>query len=206
METINMTNLTEQMNSKKELEETLENYDDYLQAQETICKSRLLPRNLQGQKDTLEQLGFKFYDYSPIKGMYSTIMPEGWSLVPTQNVLWTNIVDDNNLIRGLIYYNPIKGKSAVTLKNRYGIHTETTKTNTPKGLVVEKRVYFGEEGNMLHIAGYVGANMNEENAEEILKQVELFESVAKAYADKHYPNWEDVTLYWGTPKSKQYTR
>ena len=48
--------------------------------------------------------------------------------------------------------------------------------------------------------------MNDENAEEILAQEELFIPIAEAYAEKHYPHYDDVTLYWGAPKSKQYYR
>lgn len=202
METIN---ITEKVESKQELEEVIQNYDECLKAQETICRSRLIPKNMK-QQETFKELGFKFYEYSPIEDMYSAILPEGWNLVPTQNVLWTKILDDNDLTRGLIYYNPVKGTSSVSLRARYGIHTERTETETPNGLVVEKRVYFGDEENMLHIAGYVGANMNDENAEEILAQEELFIPIAEAYAEKHYPHYDDVTLYWGVPKSKQYYR
>jgi hypothetical protein len=197
---------------RREMQETQENeidaqrYEEYLRGQNLIQISKLIPKNMQNQKEIFEELGFRFYSFAPNEKMYSTILPEGWDLKPTQNVLWTKIVDDNGFTRGLIYYNAVKNTSSVSLRNRYGIHTQTTTTNTPEGIVVEKRVYFGDEENMLHIAGYVGANLNEENAEEKLAQSEMFKKVAKDYADRKYPGWEDVRLYWGTPKAKQYTR
>ena len=199
----------EMVNIKNEIKDNeidIQNYDEYLEGQNQVQRSKLIPKNMQGQEDIFSELGFKFYNYGLNDKMYCSILPEGWDLQPTQNVLWTKIIDDNGLTRGLIYYNAVKNTAAVSLKNRYGIYTQTTKTETPNGLVVEKRVYFGDEENMIHIAGYVGANMNEENAKEKLAQAEMFKDVAKAYADKKYPGWEDVRLYWGTPKSKQYTR
>jgi hypothetical protein len=161
---------------------------------------------MQGQEEIFKELGFKLYNYGPNDKMYSAILPDGWELEPTQNVLWTKIVDFNGRLRGLIYYNAVEDTASVSLKKRYGIYTQTTETETPAGLVVEKRVYFGEEDEMLHIVGYVGANMNEENAKEILDQAKYFEKLARDYANRKYPDWEDVRSYWGTSKAKQYIR
>lgn len=207
METINMREEAKLNEQLVQTPETIsQDYETYLAGQRLICRSRLLPKNMQNSREIYEELGFRLYDYIPDNSMYSAVLPEGWDFKPTSNVLWTEIVDDNKLVRGAIYYNAVKGTSSVALRHRYGIFTETTETETPNGLVVEKRVYFGEKDNMLHICGYVGANMNEENAKEILEQVSLFEKVAEDYANKHYPNYEDVRLYWGNQKSKQYTR
>jgi len=198
-------NLKDEM--KTELtREIINNYDQYYNGQQLLCRSRLFPKDMKGQEGIFRELGFSFSNYSPVDSMYSAVLPEGWNLVPTENVLWTRIIDENDNVRGLIYYNAVQNQAHASLKKRYGIYTKTDSTTIGDKEYLYKRVYFCEEDDEKHIVASIRICSDEPNVEEILDQLDSFESSAIEYANRKYPFWKDVRAYWGKPKSKQFIK
>lgn len=71
------------------------------QGQKDLIRSSYLPKEC--PRDELEALGFKFgEDHDDI--FINVEMPKGWSKRATDSAYWTDLIDNEGVVRGAIFY------------------------------------------------------------------------------------------------------
>ena len=154
----------------------------------------MVPKNMIPKKEEWEKLGFVFEDIGD-DVLYKATLPEGWNLVLTDNLMWVEIVDDNNLKRGSIFYKLTNHNmnAHMALECRYDIYSEYIDENQN-----EKEIYFGNPNEKLFVAGMFDYCDNDKR--DVVVKNYFFENqlkdLAKAYANEYYPNWHNVNAYW----------
>lgn len=170
------------------------------EGQRRVARDISLPREMTPSKEVWEKMGFVFYETKdPL--FYKAILPAGWKIVPTDNPMWSNIVDARGLIRAQIFYKAAfySRMAHMSLSVRYGIQTKSFPEEPEK---VE--IYFGNEKEVLFVAGSVSLPANptsEQITEYYATQDKLFKA-ARKFAEEHYPGWGDPMAYWDEEPAK----
>jgi len=74
------------------------------QGQLSMVASAMFPINIKGKSiKELEKIGFVFGD--PVDDLFQSCqLPQGWRIEPTDHSMWSNIVDGDGAVRGMIFY------------------------------------------------------------------------------------------------------
>ena len=170
-------------------------YEKYMRG---LVKNNMMPKRMSPGKKYWEKLGFAFEEVGD-DILYKASLPEGWHLEPTDDLMWVEIVDNNDLKRGFCYYkiNPHKRRASMSLECRYDVYSEFI---DDKNTV--KEVYFGNPEEKLFVAGQV--DYSEQDRRDLVATnyhyEEQLKSLARNYARAYYPNWQDINAYWDEEK------
>lgn len=168
------------------------------EGQQFAIKNNLLARNMHPSKEEYEKLGFKFYDIPGDDVLYKATLPTGWTLKATNNSMHINIVDNNGLTRGAMFYKSsfYDRKASMNLICRFKITD-----NYHRGSE-SFEIWFGNEQEKLFVAGQVHSNVtaSREERERNFALIEKLEAQAKEFADINYPDWKNVNAYWDLNK------
>lgn len=154
-----------------------------------------MPKTTDPNKSVFEELGFKFTEddnKKPDSILCLTLLPVGWSLRKTTDPTTCEILDENKRVRGITTYDVTNNTGYTKLNRRYQIHT--TDAVTKSGEKVRK-VYFGSREEVIFSSGSLLLGYYSQDVED--STVESFTKSAREYADEYYPDWCDVTAYWG---------
>lgn len=169
---------------------------------EKAIRQGLMPKMMHPAKEEWEKIGFVFKEIDDDL-MYSVTLPEGWSRRMTDHDMHSEIVDANGLVRGTMFYKAsfYDRKADMILLPRYKI---TYKEEDLGSDVYLRTVYFGNENEVIYVAGEVfghhDAEMNE--YQEIRRQTEELKTKAKVYALENYPDYDSEFAYWDLPVVK----
>ncbi len=85
--------------------------DQEKRGQEQLCESSQLPRKLNSfdRTDTAinvyEKMGIKVIDNSSGDDLFLDVeLPEGWEIRPTDHNMWSELYDNKNEKRGMMFY------------------------------------------------------------------------------------------------------
>ena len=171
------------------------------EGQRYAVNNALLARKMRPSREAWEKFGFEFIDDYEDEVLIEAKLPEGWSIRATDHSMWNEIVDANGYVRGNMFYKSsfYDRDAHMDLCRRYGIHSDYVDED-----YTTSEIYFGNRNEKIFVAGQVciprGLSAEERKAKSEEKD-RLFD-MAKEFADKYYPNWEDVNAYWDLDKNK----
>ena len=147
-------------------------------------------RKMRFETDDIEdwkKIGFKFDEtpYPAVDGLYATF-PEGWHYeyvyggVSYEEAI--RIFDEKGFYRAhfVIEHRRSRDIFHYIVRKRFYIYQDDVKDDVI--------VYFGERDNPLFIAGY--ANWEDDD------KIEELENMAKKFAEKNYPEYNNPAAYW----------
>ena len=150
-------------------------------------------------REEWEELGFVFNDIPGDDVLCNAILPEGWSMRTTEHSMQNEIMDENGMKRGSMFYKaaPYDRCAHMSLERRYKVclgHVGDDYSTS--------EVYFGNEKEKLFIAGQVHIPKDISHEEMLTKYYEMDElkDVAKNFGDENYPGWESALAYWENGK------
>lgn len=155
----------------------------------------MMAKDMKPSKEEWEKLGFSFIDVPGDKILCNAMLPEGWSMKATSHSMSIDIIDENGMRRGSMFYKgTLYDRNAnMSLLCRYAVCSNRIEDD---GITTE--IYFGNETEKLFVAGQTHVSMNmsyEERCAQYDKNNELV-SLAEQYGDRNYPNWRDIHAYW----------
>ena len=172
------------------------------EGQQEAIRRTLLARRMYPSQADWESLGFTFIDIPDDSVMYQAELPEGWSIEATSHQMHSNILDANGHKRGSMFYKAsfYDRNASMSLERRYNIHRRYL---DEEGRTFE--VYFGTETEAIFVAGKVVKPKNGTEAEidAAYKTAEQLQQFAVAWANEHYPDWENVHAYWDDTLTKK---
>lgn len=131
-----------------------------------------------------EKLGFEFgQDADDI--FINAKFPKGWRKKPTEHSMWSELLDDKERKRGMIFY-----KAAFYDRSAH-IHLEARFSYTAyesTGVKEQFAVVARDAGKSIETFGVWNSGEYDEKAK--------LERKALRWLTEHYPNWEDVSQYW----------
>lgn len=142
-----------------------------------------------------EQLGFVFANIPGDNVLCKAMLPEGWSMKDTDYSSFTDIIDENGMKRGSVFFiNKFDERKAyMSLEQRYRVCTSRIGDGSMR------EVYFGNDEERLFVAGQihesVGASRKKLSAQ--VEELKRLNALSKQFGDKNYPGWESVHSYWG---------
>lgn len=156
----------------------------------------IMPREMHPSREDFEELGFVFRDIPGDDVLCYASLPEGWSIKPTDQPMWSDLVDENGVSRGDMFYRNSRYDRDAHMKlwHRYGIRREVIGDET--------EIYFGNATEKLFVSGRITMDF-ERPQEEIQEQFNKFDELmmlTKKFADTVYPDWENVHAYWDDNK------
>lgn len=169
------------------------------EGQKEAIYNTMLAKRMDPSKEEWEQLGFIFEEIPGDNMLFKAKLPEGWSIKSTNHPLWSEIFDENNSLRGSMFYKAVSydRDAHMNLKTRYRIcyvHSEEDKSFL--------EVYFGNEEEKLFVAGKVKSPTESDDYDTYYAKRDELTKIAMKYADENYPNWRSVQAYWKKNKKK----
>ena len=71
-----------------------------------VMRQLSLPKKMKPERKIWEEIGFVFNDIPGDDIMYRATLPEGWNIRGTETPLWNEIIDENDMVRGSLFYTP----------------------------------------------------------------------------------------------------
>ncbi len=156
----------------------------------------IMPREMHPTKEAFEKLGFVFKDIPGDDVLCYGALPEGWSIRPTDQSTWHDIVDENGITRGDMFYRASSYDRDAHMKLfcRYRVRREIIDGET--------EIFFGNETEKLFVAGRVKIDFDasREEVESQFERTNMLIMKAQKFADENYPDWENVHAYWNDNK------
>jgi len=166
------------------------------QGQKDLIESDMLPKKCPREK--LERLGFEFGE--DIDDLFvSCKFPKGWKKVATDHSMGSNLVDNKDRVRGMIFYKAAfydkKADMRLTRRFRFTFepedafksdinYQERTKLSRFARVYDEDKIVFESEPY---------AHESLKNDWDLQKEAQ---QLANNWLQEHYPEWEDVLAYW----------
>ena len=178
------------MNGEQNVIENMEK-----EGQERAVANCMMAKEMEPSKKEWEQLGFRFIDIPDDDVLCKAVLPEGWSIRPTDHSMWSDIYDNNNLKRGSMFYKSsfYDRKAHMSLMTRYRVHKEYIDEDYNK-----TEIYFGSDDEKLFVVGQV--NISDDDPRDVIlekyDQQREMEEIARQYGDENYPDWRSVHAYW----------
>lgn len=147
-----------------------------------IC---LLPKNMSPNKSVFENLGFEFKEYDSVT--LEATLPEGWTILSSENGLETLLIDEKGRNRGSFFFrgNVLSRTGYMLLVQRY--HATYYFIN-PNKIGPIKVVATDFDGTVIFKAGYCMNSYSNEYEHLLTK--------AKDFLNKNFPNWKNPINYW----------
>lgn len=165
------------------------------ESQEKVVKNIMMAREMSPNKEEWEQLGFIFTDIPGDNVLCNVVLPEGWSLKATDHSMWNDIIDENGMVRGSMFYKSsfYDREAHMTLNRRYGVCSCCV-----NGDYSTREIFFGNENEKLFVAGqtHISKDMSREDRLMIYERQKQLEKMAQEFGDENYPGWESVHAYW----------
>lgn len=159
------------------------------EGQECVIRNTMMAKRMWPSREDFEQLGFSFEDIPGDEVLCYATLPQGWSMKKTDHSMWNDIIDQNGMIRGSMFYkaSAYDRNAHMDLNCRYYICSRYVDEDH-----LIKEVYFGNEKEILFVAGQTPIDAYDD--------IEKLKALAKQYADENYPDWENVHAYWDKDK------
>ncbi len=156
------------------------------QGQEDFVESQTLP--IDCPKEQLEMLGFVFQD--PADDIFvNVVFPEGWSVVPTEHSMWSDLVDPKQNKRGGIFY------KAAFYDRSAQLHLNRAVTLTRNYELKEALQFLVMHGEEVLFPTDIVRGL-EQYSDEYWVEEKRLKKVAEDWMSKNYPNSDNVMLYW----------
>lgn len=164
--------------------------------------------NINPSIDEWISMGFSFSIVD--SDTYLVYIPNNWKsyIADARMVI---ILDENGNERAHVSFGSYNDASKMTMNmvKRYSVFVEHDLKSEGSQSTLVERVYFGNPNEKLFYAGKTEyyTNMSDAERRNANEQFDLVCEVARKYADAYYPEWKDVTAYWGKDSSlKQMSR
>lgn len=195
-ELLGFTALIRAMNGEKNVIEHMVS-----EGQQEAIRRVHVAKKVRPSKEAWEQLGFTFTDIEGDDILCNATLPKGWSIQATEHSMWNNIIDENGMIRGRMYYKAAfyDRHAHMYLECRYkmcNIYVGEDHSTT--------EIYFGNNEEKLFVAGQIHSKENETREERLARYnlEEELEEKTRNWANQNYPDWENVHAYWDLPTKK----
>lgn len=172
------------------------------EGQNTTITNFLLAKEMIPSKEEWEKLGFIFTEIPEDNILINAILPNGWKIKATEHSMWNDIIDENDKIRGKMFYKAsfYDRRAHMNLEQRYKVSSEYIDDDSTNEII-----YFGAPKEKLFIAGQINwpKDINELNEEEyfnILTKREELIILAEEFGNQNYPDWQSVHAYWENNK------
>lgn len=153
---------------------------------EMASSFKTLPKNM--DPDVAKKLGFKYIEEGSDDIFAGVEAPAGWSIRPTDHAMHSEILDDQQRVRGTIFY-----KAAFYDRSAHGqwfTRYANRSVYDENYIPTAYQAIDTATGEPLHSAPVPGGDEHIWEREEGPKQ-----AVAQFLSDQ-YPNWSDPTAYW----------
>ncbi len=172
------------------------NVVDHVEAegQARAVASTMMAKEMEPSREEWEKLGFTFTDIPGDEVLCEASLPEGWSMEETDHPMWINIVDQNGMKRGSMFYKAVfyDRVARMSLHCRYGAFSDYS----ADGSIVE--IYFGSSDAQEKL--FVAGKLNRSTlSKEFFKEQDRLLAVAEKFGDKNYPDWRNINAYWDNP-------
>lgn len=171
------------------------------EGQEELIRRRMLPKEMQPEKEVWEELGFKFSEIDD-ELLYQAILPDGWDVRATEHHMWSEIIDKDENVRGTIFYKAsVYDRHAfMSLKQKYEIKEKVNSDSD----TLKYNFYFGNEKEKIYSSSEIEFSYDdyEERPELYDMLLDSAKEDVKNFADKNYPDWNNVKNYWSKEKNK----
>jgi hypothetical protein len=151
-------------------------------------RDRLPIDGIGGAREVLERCGFKLHDAIDDLFVSVTFAP-GWELRPTDNSLWTNLVDEKGRHRGMVFWAPYEHRASIFLDCRYRCQLRWARGVPELGDVL--CAVSDCDGSVLYNAGSFPSSERD--------PLERASALCEKWLDEHFPNWRDPAAYWDEP-------
>ena len=169
------------------------------EGQQEAVRNIMMAKDMSPNKEEWEQLGFIFTDIPDDNVLCVATLPEGWSLKATDHSMWNDIIDENGMKRGSMFYKAAfyDRNAYMTLERRYEVCSTAV-----DGDYSTREIYFGNENERLFVAGQVHTpkDISREERKALYDKTDELKVLAKKFGDENYPGWESVHAYWGNEK------
>ena len=154
--------------------------------QEDFVESQTLP--IDCPKEQLEMLGFVFKD--AVDDIFvNVVFPEGWTIVPTNHSMWSDLVDPKQNKRGSIFY------KAAFYDRRAHLHLNRAITLTQNYDLKEALQFLVMRGEEILFPTDIVRGLKQ-YSDEYWAEEKRLKKVAEDWMLKNYPNSDNVMLYW----------
>ena len=152
--------------------------------QQQLTESDTLPTDMDEYREVFEKMGIVFGE--PVEGdpmfTYCTL-PSGWKKKATNHPLWSDLLDDKGRVRAEIFY-----KAAFYDRSAF-IRPVCRITVIPR--------YFDDEVFFQVCDGSTVIFRTESlQCAKVMDAPSKVRQVAVEWANKHFPEWENLNAYW----------
>lgn len=169
------------------------------EGQQQACKCSYVAREMYPNRYAWERLGFVFTDIPNDCVLCKAILPEGWSIQPTEHSMWNNILDEKGRKRASMFYKAAfyDRDANMRLRCRYGV-----RSNYIDDEHTTSEIYFGNENEKLFVAGqiHIDENLSWEEKRPLYNKEDKLRDAAEAFGKENYPEYEDPLAYWDEEK------
>lgn len=174
---------------------------------ELVGQSQRLPtKGTKGEEEMWAKMGVTIVRVDDEDPLFSIVMlPEGWSLRPTEHAMWSDLVDQNGGIRaGVFYKAAFYDRGAhVNLNRRFNIEMYADdcirgKSEANPGCAAEHRskVVDGKTSEIVHWTDWHGEGEPQGRDGWRPSGADPAHEDAKAWLKKNHPDWNDPVAYW----------
>lgn len=168
------------------------------------CLSPFRSLPIECPREQLEKLGFQFGD--SISDLFISVQfPDGWTKVPTEHSMWSDLVDDKGRVRGHIFYkaafydqrahiNSLKCRYSAVFMPEDRYLTEITYEDRDRGKWAGMVIDYSQskDGVIIWQTGWHKFEINEKQwsiEKELLAEAHI-------WLRENYPNYDDPLAYW----------
>jgi hypothetical protein len=156
-----------------------------VRGQAQFVNSDVLPKRCIGcTREQIEAMGVVFgADVDDI--FVIVVLPAGWAKAPTEHSMWSDLRDERGRVRANIFYKAaFYDRNAHISLTRY---VNLTRSYDDNNNTTDARVV-NAEGRVLFATERV--------VRDDYETTDRLEAAARAYADEHYPDWQNPLAYW----------
>lgn len=174
--------------------------------QKRMAYSNRFPIKMREGRQIYESLGFRFGENID-KLFVEAELPEGWKIKPTDHYMWSELLDNQDRVRGMIFYKPDfwDQDAFVDLCPRY--HAEVKRDydwyDAHKHEYEDRGEGYADmnhtaivrdhDGTILWTSGPVTPRALDQDWRDF---DDLLGMLARSELTKMHPDWQDPTAYW----------
>lgn len=163
--------------------------------QGSFATSDTLPTQMsEYDRTVLERAGVVFEGQVPGDEMFTYVtLPAGWTKVPTDHSLWSDLVDEKGRKRAAIFYKAAFYDRSAHLRTicRFGLVKDYDYEATNNAIK-----YTVTDGNAVVFSTQPHPFTGEKFQDDWRKVDTTAEKEARSWLTENFPNWEDPGAYW----------
>lgn len=165
--------------------------------QQELCESSQLPADVRGGVTTLESLGIKVIGLTEGDPIFlDVVLPNGWSVKPTDHSMWTKLVDSKGRERAMIFYKAASYDRSAHMRftTRFNVREDEVKDWEEYRRCPTRQLFVVDSDGSKVVSGpivdYVAEGIKEWEA------TDRSCAACNEWLNQKYPDWENPAAYW----------